>query len=346
MIARPLVLFIVVILSACSQKTDIGKKLDNIVTRYHQNGVYNGTILIADSTGILLKKSYGLADFATGEPLNISSTFYLASVSKQFTAMAVLLLKEQGRLSLDDTLGQLLPDLPSWATSVTVRHLLTHTSGIADYYNLGAARPGFTNADVVNVVRGMDSLNFAPGSKFEYSNTGYVLLSSIVQQVSGQGFNEFMQQNVFEPAGMAITVAYDESRPDRKNRCKGFDADGKEDDYPYFTTGGGGIYSNAEDLYNWHLALQNGLLILPEAMKEAYTPVQLSNGSVSWYGFGWMLDEENPAVVLHTGTLTSFRTYIERDLATGRVIIMLNNVGKTQREELLEELRTAMTQPR
>jgi len=330
------------ILSACSQKENLSDQLHKVVEKYHNEGFYNGTILIADSTGTLLKEAYGMADFDANKPLDISSTFYMASVSKQFTTMAIMLLKEEGKLTFDDTLSTYFPSFPPWAETVTLRHLLTHTSGIPDYYGLGAAAPGFTNSDVVNVVERIDSLNFAPGDQYEYSNTAYVLLSSIVQQISGKGFNEFMQKNVFEPTGMTSTVAYDETMPERTNPCKGFDAEGNEDDYPYFTTGGGGLYSNVEDMYKWHQALQSYQLVSQATMSEAYSPMTLNDGSISWYGFGWMLNEKNPDRVLHTGTLTSFRTYLERNLDNGQVIIMLNNVGKTKRDELLAQLRAQL----
>ena len=332
----------ILFLGACTPKETLTSQLHKMVEKYHNEGFYNGTILIADSTGTLLKEAYGMADFDAGEPLDITSTFYMASVSKQFTAMAIMLLKEDGKLTFDDTLSTYFPTFPPWADSVTIRNLLTHTSGIPDYYDIGAAVPGFTNSDVVNVVERIDSLHFAPGNKYEYSNTAYVLLSSIVQQISSKGFNEFMQQNVFGPVGMVSTVAYDETMPERTNPCKGFDANGKEDDYPYFTTGGGGLYSNVEDMYKWHQALQNYQLVSQATMEEAYKPMILNDGSTSWYGFGWMLDKENPNKVLHTGTLSSFRTYIERNLSNGQVIIMLNNVGKTKRDELLTEIKTLM----
>ncbi len=328
--------------SACTPQETTTIKLNNIVQKYYDEGVYNGTILIADSSGVLLQKAYGMADFDAKKPLETNSTFYMASVSKQFTAMAIMLLKDQGKLSFDDTLSSYFPNFPTWAGSITIRHLLTHTSGIPDYYELDVAVPGFTNSDVVRVTEGIDALHFIPGAQYEYSNTAYVLLSSIVQKVSGKGFNAFMQENVFGPVGMTNTVAFDETKPERSNRCKGFDAEGNEDDYLYFTTGGGGLYSNVEDLYKWHQALQAKKLVSDATMKEAYTPYTLNDGTVSWYGFGWMLDKDNPNRVLHTGTLTSFRTYIERNLETGQVIIMLNNVGKTKREDLLAELKSVL----
>jgi CubicO group peptidase (beta-lactamase class C family) len=329
-------------LGACSQQENLTDQLHKIVEKYHNEGFYNGTILIADSSGTLLKEAYGMADFDANKSLDVTSTFYMASVSKQFTAMAIMLLKEDGRLTFDDTLSTYFLSFPSWANSVTIRNLLTHTSGIPDYYGLGAAVPGFTNSDVVKVVERIDSLNFAPGDQYEYSNTAYVLLSSIVQQVSGEGFNEFMQKNVFKPTGMTSTVAYDETMPERINPCKGFDAGGKEDDYQYFTTGGGGLYSNVEDMYKWHQALQSYKLVSKATMEEAYKPMILNDGSTSWYGFGWRIDEDNPNSVRHNGTLTSFRTYIERGLEDGQVIIMLNNVGKTKKDELLAEIRALM----
>lgn len=318
--------------------------LDAIIEEYHIDGFYNGTILIADSNGILLEKAYGMADFARATPLEVNSTFYLASVSKQFTAMATMLLYERNQVAFDDRLTEYFPQYPSWADTVTIRHLLTHTSGIPDYYDLGLAKAGFVNADVVALAGKINKLNFRPGDRYEYSNTAYVLLSSIVQQVSGMGFNEFMQENVFRPLAMTSTVAYDETKPERKNRCKGFNADGNEDDYPYYTTGGGGIYSNVGDLYKWQLALQKYRLVSAATFAEALKPMKLNDGELSYYGFGWMLDKDNAGRIFHTGTLTSFRTYIESDQPSGRVIIMLNNVGRTRREELLEAITRHLNQ--
>ena len=329
--------------TSCQPASTKKQRLEQLAERYFAEGYYNGTILVADSTGILLEKAYGMADFANSIPLQPASTFYLASVSKQFTAMAIMLLYERAQLSFDDQLSSFFPNLPDWADSVTIRHLLTHTSGIPDYYELGLAKPGFTNKDVVALAGAIEKLNFPPGAKYEYSNTAYVLLSSIVQQVTQQGFNDFMQANIFGPSGMTSTVAYDESKPERKNRCKGFDAEGKEDDYLYFTTGGGGIYSNVQDLYKWHLALQGHKLVAQSTFAQGLKPMTLSDSTLSYYGFGWMLVKNVPDRVFHTGTLTSFRTYIERDLKTGSVVIMLNNVGKTKREELLEELNEILT---
>lgn len=329
-------------LLSCQPSENRHDELDELVSRYHGDGFYNGTILIADSTGVLLEKAYGMADFAAEKALDVTSTFYMASVSKQFTSMAIMLLKDEGKLTFDDTLQRFFPDFPWWANTVTIRHLLTHTSGIPDYYALGLAKPGFTNADVVNLSKEIDSLLFVPGSRYEYSNTAYVLLSSIVQKVSGQGFHAFMRERVFEPLQMSKTVAFDETKPERFNPCKGFDAEGKEDDYVYFTTGGGGLYSNVGDMYKWHLALREGRLAAVSTMEEALSPMKLNDGSLSWYGFGWMLNETQRSVVYHEGTLTSFRTYIEQDLKTGLVIIMLNNVGKTKRDGLLKELKAAI----
>lgn len=342
MTRRVVVLSLLFLLCFCTNGPNHRETLSELIERYYKEGYYNGTILIADSTGILLEQAYGMADFADSARLSVNSTFYLASLSKQFTAMAVMLLRERGLLSYDDPLSRYFPSFPPWAGSVTIRHLLTHTSGIPDYYELDAAMPGFTNADVESVAAAVERLNFSPGEKYEYSNTAYVLLSSIVQKVSGMGFNQFMQQNVFGPLGMTSTVAYDESRPERIGRCKGFDADGNEDDYPYFTTGGGGIYSNVKDLYKWHMGLQDGLLVPKASYAEAFKPMKINDGSLSWYGFGWMLDNENPNRIFHTGTLTSFRTYIERDIRSQRFIVMLNNVGKTKREELMQEIRSVL----
>ena len=325
---------------SCVPHDDRPEKLDQFLFYCYDNGIFNGTILLADDGKRIYEKAFGFADVKTREPLNTTSRFYLASVSKQFTTMGVMILKEQGKLSYEDNLNKYFPEFKSYAELVTIRNLMTHTSGIQDHFDLGAYKPGLTNRDVLNLLVAQDSLLFKPGDKFSYSNGGFVLLALIVEKVSGEPFHEFVRKNIFQPVGMDSSLVYDESQPRIPGRAVGFNMFGDEDDYNILTTGAGGIYSNIEDLFKWDQALYTDKLISSETLQEAYTTFKLNNDSLSNYGFGWALSfGEEGQTVSHTGGLSGFRTYIERDLINRNTITYLMNTGNDKIGELTEGIR-------
>ena len=196
--------------------------------------MFNGTVLVSKGDEVIYRKAFGFADLETNKELVPESSFYLASVSKQFTTMAVMILKEQGKLSYDDKLSQYFPDFPSYADSISIEHMMTHTSGIPDHYGLNAYKKGLNNEDVYQLLIKQEKLDFSPGSRFRYSNGGYVLLSMIVEKASGQPFHEFMEAAIFSPLGMDKTLVYDQSEPEVTNRAIGYNATGKKDDYEIF----------------------------------------------------------------------------------------------------------------
>jgi CubicO group peptidase (beta-lactamase class C family) len=306
--------------------SSIEGKIDSLMSHSFENGLFNGTILISQNNEVTYRKSLGYANFDTKELLKPESSFYLASVSKQFTTMAVMILKERGKISYEDKLSSFFPDFPEYANEVTIRHMMTHTSGIPDHYRLDAYRVGLNNDDVYNILVNQDTLDFAPGSRYQYSNGGYVLLSMIVEKVSQQPFHEFMRDNIFTPLEMSNTLVYDQSEPEVSNRAIGFNARRDLDDYEIFTTGAGGIYSNIDDLFKWDQALNTSKLISLETLNEAYQPYILSSGDTTDYGFGWGVNLEDNWVG-HSGGLSGFRTYLRRYLDTGDAIILLTNNG-------------------
>jgi len=291
-----------------------------------QKGIFNGVILVSQNNEVTYRNSFGYADFDKKELLVPESSFYLASVSKQFTTMAVMILKERGELSYDDKLSDFFADFPDYADKVTIRHMMTHTSGIPDHYGLNAYKVGLNNDDVFELLVKQEALDFEPGSQFSYSNGGYVLLSMIVEKVSGEPFHEFMKTNIFTPLEMTSTLVYDKSEPTVTNRAIGYNMVGKLDDYEIFTTGAGGIYSNLDDLFKWDQALNSDQLVSPESLNEAYQPYVLSSGDTSNYGFGWVIDQENNWVG-HSGSLSGFRTYLRRYPHTGDGFVILTNKG-------------------
>jgi len=302
------------------------EKIDELINYSHENGMFNGAILVSQNGKIIYENALGYADKNSGRKLNNESVFYLASVSKQFTTMAIMILKEQNKLSYDDKLSKYFPEFLDYADDITIKQLMNHTSGIQDHYSLGLYKPGLTNNDVFEVLVQQEELDFLPGEKFSYSNGGYVLLSLIVEKASGMPFNKFMEANIFKPLGMKSTLVYDESNPKIKNRAIGYNQSGELDDYEIYTTGAGGIYSNIEDLHLWDQALYTEKLVSKATLEEAFTPAVLNNGEETNYGYGWtIIEKDDHKEVQHSGGLSGYRTFIKRNLNDNSGFIILTN---------------------
>ncbi|MCA6073806.1 serine hydrolase [Fulvivirga sedimenti] len=335
-------LFLTVVVIGCNtptpQDSSIADNIDSLMNFSYENGLFNGNILVAQNDKIVYRNAFGYADFDKNEQLNPESSFYLASVSKQFTAMAIMILKERGQLSYEDKLSDYFPDFPDYANRITIRHMLTHTSGIPDYFRLGAYEPGVKNDDVYKVLIEQEELDFEPGTQYSYSNGGYVMLSMIAEKASGEPFHEFMKTNVFTPLEMNQSLVYDLSEPAVNNRAVGYNAAGELDDYDIFTTGDGGIYSNLDDLFKWDQGLRDYKLVSMETMNEAFQPYILTSGDTSNYGFGWGINQKKH-FVQHSGGLSGYRTYIRRYLDTGNAFILLTNKGNSF---AMQEINTAL----
>ena len=283
----------------------VSERLDALMTAKHQSGEFNGTVLVAVDGDIKYRQAFGVAE--NTRPLETGTQFYLGSLSKAFTGMAIMLLAENGKVSFDDQVNTHLPELPELTQDITIRNLLNHTSGLPDYYDRGKYVDGMTNQMVLNFIQKLDSLEFAPGAQYAYSNTGYVLLSLLLEQVSGKTFREFMTERIFGPLAMEHSEVVDGTQSEMALRAKGHTAAGNIDDYKAFTTGAGGIFSQLDDLYLWDQALYSGQLVKKKTLKQAFTAAQLNDGTLSYYGFGWRLNLENPRVVEHSGSLVGFR---------------------------------------
>lgn len=304
-----------------------GDRIEDLVIRFNELGEFNGSVLVVENGSIIYENTIGLADTETMDPLDASMPFYLASLSKQFTSEAVLILKQEGKLSLDDPLKKYLPLMPKIYNGITIRHLLTHTSGVKDYISTDIIHPGLTNQDVYKMLITRRSLDFPPGQKFRYSNSGYVLLAMIIEVASGQRYPDFLQKKIFGPLKMDHTFVMTDIHPSM-DLVKGYTEKWRPDDYHFLTYGDGGIYSTAMDLYKWDRALKANSLIPSDVQNQAYLPTRLVNGSVRRYGFGWEIGENsNGKIVYHSGGLNGFRTYIERQMGEDNSIILLNNTS-------------------
>ena len=316
---------------------EIGKLMDKL----HQNNQFNGTVLVAENGKVLFKGAFGYGDYLAKRKLVVESPCYLASVSKQFTTMAVMLLKEKGKLNYDDPLSKYFPEFPDYAKDVSIRQMMNHTSGIPDHYGLGIYKPGLTNDDVFQTLIKQEKLDFAPGEKYSYSNGAYIMLSMIVEKISGQPFPVYMKENIFTPLEMDNTCVFDEKTPAIKNRAIGYTPAWTKEDYEIFTTGAGGMYSTVEDLFKWDQALYSEKLISQKTLDEAFTSTKLNDGSVTGYGYGWGIGEnaDGGKIVRHSGGLNGFRTFIERDLLHKQTIILLTNNGSTYLNGILAAIR-------
>jgi CubicO group peptidase (beta-lactamase class C family) len=290
-------------------------------------------LLVIDHGERLYSKGYGLADLETQRPITADSSFYLASISKQFTAMAIMMLAEQGKLSFEDRLLAYFPQFPSWGAEITLRHMLHHTSGLPSY-GLFIEPPdiiGVTNEVVLERVMELPGPDFPVGSQYTYTNTGYTLLATIAAIVSGQSFAEFLKAEVFDPLGMKHTLVFDASRPARHKLVQGYleeEGQFRPWDYPLLTAGDGGLFSTLDDLFLWDQALNTERLVPKAALEQAFTSGTTNDGTPIDYGFGWYTNRfPGHRHVAQGGSLGAHNSFIIRFLDIQRTIIVLTNLG-------------------
>lgn len=312
--------------------------VDSLLQAAFPAGGPGAAVMVIRDGAVVHQAGYGLANLETRQPITPTTNFYLASVSKQFTSMAVMMLLEQGKLDLEDRLTDFFPGFPAYGQEVRLRHLLTHTSGLPDYYGLIDDYTGLNNDDVYAILLRQDSLTFPPGARYSYSNSGYVLLSRIVERASGTTFRAFVHEHIFSPLGMAHSVVYDTTAPAVTERALGYQ---KSDDgyavldYNAFTTGGGGLFSSISDLYKWDQALYTGRLVSQGLLARAWAPTALNDGDASNYGYGWGIGElEGRPAFRHSGSLRGFRTFIIRVPEEHLSVILLCNVAHANPSEL------------
>jgi len=326
--------FMPLLFAAVAAASTVPAQLDAILKDYGRAEAPGAGVLVALDGKVLYRKAFGLANREERTPITTATNFRLASVTKQFTATAVLLLAERGKLSLDDPLTRFFPGFAKAAHGVKVRHLLGHTSGLLDYEDL--IPPGTTvplkDKDVLDLVGRQDRLYFAPGSQFRYSNTGYALLALIVEKVSGRPFAQFLKENIFGPLGMAGTVAYEEGISTVARRAYGYsEKDGRFERTDQSLTssvlGDGGIYSSVEDLWRWDQALYGTRLLPAETLAMAFqagSPTSDQPGS--GYGYGWYVaSHRGTRKIWHYGATIGFSTYLARYPDKRLTIIMLTN---------------------
>ncbi|RZJ70073.1 MAG: serine hydrolase [Flavobacterium sp.] len=328
------------------------KRLDSLFTAEYSAGNFNGNVLVADKGKVVFQKSFGLRNEETKEMLDENSVFELASVSKQFTAMGIVILQEKGKLKYEDKLSKFFPEL-SFYGDVTVRQLLNHTGGLPDYMDLFSAdwdrTKMATNKDIIaQFADRKPAAVFAPGTKYEYSNTGYALLGSIIEKVSGMTFGDYLAKNIFKPLKMDNTFVYMRRYQPRevKNYAYGYvysNAERKKllpDGMMNYNmvvwldgiVGDGMVNSTTGDLLKWDRALKENKLVSKKSMDLIFTPGDLADGTKTNYGFGWMFSDspEFGKIISHTGGWPGYVTRIDRYADSDKTLIVLQNSDESR----------------
>ncbi|QSQ26350.1 serine hydrolase [Pyxidicoccus parkwayensis] len=329
---------------AASQKQEI----DRLVSKYQQLGLFNGSVLVANEKGVILEKGYGFANFEWQVPNTPDTKFRLGSITKQFTAMLILQLAAEGKLQVDEPVTKYLPDYrKDTGDRITLAHLLNHTSGLPNYTNREffqkSSRDPYSVADFVKKFCSGD-LEFEPGTKFNYSNSGYFLLGAVIEKVTGQTYAQALRQRIFDPLGMKDT-GYDVSATVLPKRASGYEAQpGGYVNASYLDMtipyAAGSLYSTVQDLYRWDRALHEHKLLPAPLEQRMFTPV------LEDYGFGWSLKpvklhdgKTELASISHSGGINGFSTLLVRATGKKELVILLDN---TARGRKLSEMATGV----
>lgn len=303
-------------------------------------------VVVRKDSQTVLEQAYGMRDLRSSLPIDVHTNFRLASFTKQFTAMAIMLLVHDGKLRYEDHITDIFPEFPAYGRQITIRNLLNHTSGLQDYEDLLMKQyegrpwqtiPQIDDEGVLNLLEQQSNTKFPPGSKWEYCNSGYVLLSNIVRKVSGQPFRDFLRGRIFMPLKMDNTLVFQYGKNQVANRAYGYTNDSgvwleTDQSTTSATLGDGGIYSSVDDLIKWDDALRSHTLLNETEFRPAVTPVAVpEQTSVSakeneGYGFGWFLDRYRAHPRMwHTGSTMGFQTVIERFPHSNLSVIVLAN---------------------
>ncbi|MBL0355383.1 MAG: serine hydrolase [Chitinophagaceae bacterium] len=315
------------------QKPEL-KILDSALTVLYKTNRFNGTVLYAEKGKVLYKKAFGIIDNRTNQPLTTASSFNLASVTKQFMTMCIMILQERGQLQFDDNCRKYIPELPY--DSITIQNLMTHTSGIPEYFDVfqryKTPLDTLTNDKLITLYATYKpALDFVTGTKWNYCNTNYLLLVSIIERISKESIEVFVKKNITTPLGLKDTYVYHVLMPAvPANHVYGFEETGEKrklNDLTPFdgVVGDGNMYSTVEDLYKWEQSLNTEKLIKQSTFARALQPVTLKDGSTYPYGFGWGIEKDNAGSFSHTGGWAGFANLIYRDTKNKRTIITLSS---------------------
>ena len=316
-----------------SAQSDLASQIDAILAKTFKPGEPGAAVLVKKGGQVLFRRGYGLANLELNVPVKPDMVFRLGSITKQFTAAAVLMLAEQGKLSLQDDISKFLPDFPTQGRAITVEHLLTHTSGIKGYTEipgwLALWRKDMSVKEIIDLFRNVP-LEFEPGQKWKYSNSGYILLGAIIEKISGQSYEDFVNKNIFGPLGL-MHSCYDRTARIIPGRVPGYTSGRAGFENAQFISmtqpyAAGSLLSSVDDLAIWNESLLDGRLIKRETLERAFTSSKLTDGRSTGYGFGWQVSNyEGYRLIEHGGGIMGFTSYAILQPESRLVVAVLTN---------------------
>jgi CubicO group peptidase (beta-lactamase class C family) len=330
--------------------------LQPLMIRSHVPGL---SVAVMHRGKLLLSRAYGMANLELSVPTLPASVYQVGSITKQFTATAVMMLVEQGKINLDEKIGTYMPDLPDSWSKITLRHLLTHTSGLPDYTAPTSfwklAQSPISQPDVIAAVAGLP-LHFQPGDRWEYSNTNYFLLGMLVEKVSGKRYDQFLAERIFGPLQMTATSVND-LRKIIPNRASGYSLNGREMvnaelTHPSRAFSAGAMVSSVEDMAKWDAALSTESLLTRASLEQMWTPVKLNNGKTDGYaygyayGFGWLIINyhKKNTQLSHVGSIPGFTAVIRRYLDDQVTVALFVNTDSADPATLADGVHRIVTQ--
>src|SRR3989442_576014 len=321
---------------------DITPKINEYMDAVVKAGKFNGSILVARDGKVLISKGYGMANFELDVPNTPQTKFRLGSITKPFTAMAIMLLQERGKLSVQDSVCKYVSECPAAWQQITIHHLLSNTSGVAKHDKAGdylrTAMMPMTVMQLIDSFRNKPA-DFKPGEKFDYNNNGYILLGYVIEKVSGQSYGAFVKANIFAPLKM-MDSGYDNHDPIIKNRAAGYRRDdervgGELVNANYIDTSpqlpAGALPSTTEDLWRFDQALYEGRFLSPKTQDTMFTPVIGSFGPSPTYGYGWFINKQlDHRAISHPGGVPGFTSILTRFPDNKVLIVLLGNMENSQ----------------
>jgi len=321
-----------------SHAQTITSKIDKLLENQYKINEPGATVLVAKKGKVIYRKSYGASNLELDVAMKPENIFQIASMTKQFTAVSILMLVERGKLKLTDEITKFIPDYPTHNKKITIHHLLTHTSGIKDYTRIRALNKKFKNEmtplEIINFFKDKP-MDFNPGEAFRYNNSGYFILGYIIEKVSGQLYEDFIQKNIFDKIGMTSSL-YGTHTKVIKNRATGYSykKNYRNTKYMSFTYSyaAGSIMSNIDDLLKWQNALTTHSLVSSELLKKAFTNYRLTNGNPIYYGYGWDISAVNgQKSIEHGGSIAGFKSHAIYVPFTNIYVVMLTNSDRNSR---------------
>jgi len=341
--------FILWSLSACKSSGMLMKEksIDNILSAYASSDKPGASVLVFKDDKIIFKKGYGLSNITSNESIQPNTNFRLASVTKQFTAMSILLLVQRGKIKLEDPLSKYFSTFPAYGKEIKIKHLLTHTSGLMDYEDLMPANQTIQLHDTncLQLMFKANGLYFTPGTQYKYSNTGYAILALVVEKVTGQDFALFLKENIFKPLKMNTTVAFEEGKSTVQNRAYGYSLNNgnwieTDQSLTSAVLGDGGIYTNTVEMTQWIKALSSYKLLSPEMQNNAWSRQKLNSGAPINYGWGWEIEDyKNSTHPHHGGSSIGFRNHILLFPEQKLMVLILTN--RNEGDPILEAKKIA-----